>query len=87
MPEVLERANLFVVALGDEGQWYCYHHLFAAMLRSRFSQTMPALVPDLHRRTSTWREQHDLMEEALNHARLEIKPMKSNASVCSLGTR
>lgn len=29
MLEALDRANLFVVALDDERQWYRYHHLFA----------------------------------------------------------
>jgi LuxR family maltose regulon positive regulatory protein len=70
MLETLERANLFVIALDDERLWYRYHHLFADLLRSRLNQTMPALVPDLHRRASTWYEQHDLIGDALHHARL-----------------
>ncbi len=68
MLEVLERANLFVAALDDERQWYRYHHLFADLLRSRLQQTMPRLLPELHRRASTWYEQHDLIIEALHHA-------------------
>jgi LuxR family transcriptional regulator, maltose regulon positive regulatory protein len=59
MLEALERANLFVAPLDDERQWYRYHHLFADLLRSR-----------LHRRASTWYEQHDLIIDALHHARL-----------------
>jgi LuxR family maltose regulon positive regulatory protein len=70
MLEALERANLFVVALDEERRWYRYHHLFADLLRSRLHQTMPALVPDLHRRASAWYEQHDLIGDALHHARL-----------------
>jgi LuxR family transcriptional regulator, maltose regulon positive regulatory protein len=70
MLEALERANLFVAALDDERQWYRYHHLFADLLRSRLHQTAPALVPELHRRASTWYEQHDLIIEAVHHARL-----------------
>jgi LuxR family maltose regulon positive regulatory protein len=31
---------------------------------------VPALVPELHRRASAWYEQHDLIVEALHHARL-----------------
>jgi LuxR family maltose regulon positive regulatory protein len=68
--EALERANLFVAALDDERGWYRYHHLFADLLRSRLHQAMPTLVPDLHRRASTWYEQHDLVGDALHHARL-----------------
>ena len=32
--ESLERANLFVVPLDDERQWWRYHHLFAEALRA-----------------------------------------------------
>ncbi|HET9647443.1 MAG TPA: AAA family ATPase [Microlunatus sp.] len=35
MLELLERENLFVVALDDERRWYRYHHLFADALRAR----------------------------------------------------
>ncbi len=70
MLEALERANLFVAALDDEREWYRYHHLFADLLRSRLHQTVPALLPELHRRASTWYEQHDLIIEAVHHARL-----------------
>ena len=70
MLEALEQANLFVAALDDERQWYRYHHLFADLLRSRLHQAMPAQVPDLHRRASTWYEQQDLVSDALHHARL-----------------
>jgi LuxR family maltose regulon positive regulatory protein len=70
MLETLDRANLFVTALDDERQWYRYHHLFADLLRSRLQQTVPALLPELHRRASTWYEQHDLIIEAVHHARL-----------------
>ena len=68
MLEGLERANLFVVALDDVRGWYRYHHLFADLLRSRLSQAMPRLLPDLHRRASTWYEEHNLFLEAVHHA-------------------
>jgi LuxR family maltose regulon positive regulatory protein len=68
MLEDLERANMFVLSLDDERQWYRYHHLFAEMLRSRLHQAQPLLVPTLHRRASTWYEQHGLVIEAVRHA-------------------
>jgi LuxR family maltose regulon positive regulatory protein len=68
MLERLERANLFVIALDDERGWYRYHHLFAEVLNNRLQQAEPALVPDLHRRASTWYEQHALPAEAVQHA-------------------
>ena len=43
MLQSLSRANLFIVSLDDEGNWYRYHHLFADLLRARlrkeFSET------------------------------------------------
>jgi ATP/maltotriose-dependent transcriptional regulator MalT len=68
MLEALERANLFVVALDDERRWYRYHHLFAEVLHSHLQQAQPTLVPQLHRRASTWYEQHELPIEAVQHA-------------------
>ncbi len=68
MLEELERANLFVISLDDERQWYRYHHLFADMLRSRLQQSQPSLIPALHRRASTWYEQHGMVIEAVRHA-------------------
>jgi LuxR family maltose regulon positive regulatory protein len=68
MLEALERANLFVVALDDERGWYRYHHLFAEVLRRQLQQAEPTLLPVLHRRASTWYEQHELPAEAVQHA-------------------
>ncbi len=66
--ERLEQANLFLVPLDDERRWYRYHHLFADMLHQRVQKRMPDLVPELHRRASTWYEQHGLQAEAVGHA-------------------
>jgi LuxR family maltose regulon positive regulatory protein len=68
MLEELERANLFVIALDDVRGWYRYHQLFADLLRSRLSQAMPALLPDLHQRASTWYEEQGLILDAVHHA-------------------
>ena len=64
----LERANLFLIPLDDEQNWYRYHPLFADMLRSRLRLTQPRLVPELHRRASVWYEQHEMLAEAVQHA-------------------
>ena len=48
----LERANLFLVALDDQREWYRYHHLFADVLRARLLAEQPDLVPLLHQRAS-----------------------------------
>ncbi|MBV9691124.1 MAG: hypothetical protein JO202_15610 [Ktedonobacteraceae bacterium] len=68
MLEALERANVFVVSLDDERDWYRYHHLFAEVLRNRLHQTEPGLIPELHGRASLWYEQQGLVVEAVQHA-------------------
>ena len=68
MLERLEQANLFLVPLDDERQWYRYHHLFADVLQQRLQRRMPDLVPELHFRASTWYEQQGLQAEAVEHA-------------------
>ena len=64
----LERANLFIVALDDQREWYRYHHLFADVLRARLLSEQPEQVPLLHQRASQWYERHDLTEESVRHA-------------------
>ncbi|MPZ92909.1 MAG: helix-turn-helix transcriptional regulator [Actinobacteria bacterium] len=68
MLETLERANLFVVPLDDQREWYRYHHLFADVLRARMLSEQPERVPMLHRLASAWYERNDLSEEAVKHA-------------------
>ncbi len=68
MLEQLEQANLFLTPLDDERLWYRYHQLFAEALRHRLQRRQPALVPELHRRASTWYEQHGLVRDAVHHA-------------------
>src|SRR2546423_5592951 len=68
MLEHLERANLFLIPLDDERQWYRYHHLFAEVLRHRLQKMHPTLAPQLHHRASAWYEQHELFIEAVQHA-------------------
>ncbi len=64
----LDRANLFIMPLDNERRWYRYHRLFADLLQRRLNQIRSAEVPDLHRRASIWCEQHDFMNEAIDHA-------------------
>ncbi len=64
----LERANMFVVALDHERRWFRYHHLFAELLRYRLSELYPAVVPELHRRASTWLAAAGMLDAAIQHA-------------------
>ena len=64
----LERANLFLVPLDDQRQWYRYHHLFADALRLHLHQTRGDRVAELYVRASMWCEQHGQAIEAVEYA-------------------
>ncbi len=66
--EQLYHANLFLVPLDDEGQWYRYHQLFAEVLQHRLRQSQPNLLPTLHRRASAWYAANALFADAIRHA-------------------
>jgi LuxR family transcriptional regulator, maltose regulon positive regulatory protein len=68
MLESLDRANLFLVPLDDRRRWYRYHHLFADVLFTHLLDEQPDDVPDLHRRASSWYEQHGEPSGAIRHA-------------------
>ncbi|HSG14747.1 MAG TPA: LuxR C-terminal-related transcriptional regulator [Anaerolineae bacterium] len=64
----LERRNLFLFPMDQEGRWYRYHHLFAELLSRRLQQTQPALLADLHRRAGAWYQANGFTAEAIHHA-------------------
>ena len=50
--ERLLNANLFLIPLDDEQQWYRYHHLFADLLRDLSSIRLKDKTAELHQRAS-----------------------------------
>lgn len=68
MLQLLNQANLFVIALDDERHWYRYHRLFSDLLQRRLQRSHPDMLPDLHRRASLWYEQQDFLAPAIEHA-------------------
>ncbi len=66
--EFLEQANLFVVALDDQGYWYRYHHLFRDFLQTRLRKAQPERTHKLHRAACEWLAAHELLREAASHA-------------------
>lgn len=69
--EFLEQANLFLIPLDDERNWYRYHHLFADLLQARYQQTHSAgELSDLHRRAARWYENNEMSFGAIYHASL-----------------
>lgn len=65
--EQLERSQLFIQPLDSHGHWYRYHTLFLDFLRSCLRHDM-ARLSLLHDRASRWYAEHQLYEEALQHA-------------------
>ncbi|MFL6105264.1 MAG: LuxR C-terminal-related transcriptional regulator [Actinomycetes bacterium] len=64
----LERANAFVMALGQDRSWYRYHQLLAELLKAHLQASAPRLVPELHRRAAGWYQDHGFPVEATRHA-------------------
>jgi LuxR family maltose regulon positive regulatory protein len=65
----LQRGNLFVVPLDDEGRWFRFHRLFADLLQARLRQSLPTdAIAKLHTRAAAWHEQNGLIPEAVRHA-------------------
>jgi LuxR family maltose regulon positive regulatory protein len=66
--EWLEHANLFIVSLDSQQEWYRYHALFAEALHSQLEQTDGDRMPALHYRASLWYAEHRRTTQAILHA-------------------
>ena len=67
--DALQRCNLFIIPLDNEGKWFRYHHLFQELLSDQLQLRMgPDEIATLHLRASEWFEAEDLVDEALEHA-------------------
>jgi LuxR family maltose regulon positive regulatory protein len=64
----LEQANMFVVPLDEERNWYRYHHLFADLLSQHLRTKKGDRVALLHRRASQWFAENGFKSEAVDHA-------------------
>jgi LuxR family maltose regulon positive regulatory protein len=64
----LKGANLFVVSLDDEGQWYRYHRLFADLLHQRLLRSKPEVVPALYLKASEWFEVDGFTDHAIDYS-------------------
>lgn len=66
--EYLEHANLFLLPLDDEQQWYRYHHLFRDFLQARLNKFQPERTIALQRAACEWLAAHGSLREAASHA-------------------
>lgn len=65
----IQRADLFIVPLDDQRQWYRYHHLFQEMLRHRLHERCGAEeISRLHRAAADWLAGQGLVDEAMQQA-------------------
>jgi LuxR family transcriptional regulator, maltose regulon positive regulatory protein len=72
MLERLQDANLFLIPLDDEHNWYRYHQLFADFLYKSLIQTDRTGVSEYHLRASQWFEQNEYPHLAVEHAFLAL---------------
>lgn len=69
MIERIQQANLFLVSLDDDREWYRYHHLFRESLLRLLEQKLPAeQIARLHLRASEWYEKQWQISVAIRHA-------------------
>lgn len=66
--ERLEGANLFLTPIDGTRTWYRYHNLFADFLRHQLEATQSEILPELHRRASSWFEAQEFGAQAVEHA-------------------
>jgi LuxR family maltose regulon positive regulatory protein len=66
----LEQANLFLISLDNQRNWYRYHHLFADLLKNRLYQTSAKIITNLHNSASIWYQENGLFADAVNQALL-----------------
>jgi LuxR family maltose regulon positive regulatory protein len=66
--EALDKANIFIISLDNERNWYRYHHLFQELLRQQLDRTDPDKGKELHRRAALWWDENGFVDEAIEHA-------------------
>ncbi len=66
--EILEHANLFIIPLDEQRDWYRYHHLFADLMKQRLRRTSTEQMPALHLQASEWFYQNGFYDKAIDHA-------------------
>lgn len=65
----LLRANLFVVPLDEERNWFRFHHLFGKVLYEHARRKLgPEALKALHLRAAKYLEQNGYVAEAMDHA-------------------
>lgn len=66
--DYVSQANLFLIALDREGQWFRWHHLFAEFLQNEFRRGDEAGFRQTCLRAAIWCETHGYPSEAVRYA-------------------
>lgn len=64
----LDRENLFVIPLDEQGNWYRYHSLFADLLFFHLKEQPPEVINQLHQKASRWFFDSGEYGQAVHHA-------------------
>jgi len=65
----LEKSDLFVIPLDEQGRWFRYHHLFQNLLLRRLKDRVNRDdISALYMRVSRWFADNNLIDEALQYA-------------------
>src|SRR3990167_7935541 len=62
----LQSAQLFIIALDEQGEWFRYHHLFAEFLQGRLSRVGDPT--HLLHAAARWCESHELTDKSIKYA-------------------
>ena len=64
----IEKRQLLLTSLDQEGNWFRYHPLLAEYLGQRLESELGNEIPGLHQRASQWYAGQELWTEAVQHA-------------------
>ena len=65
----LEKSDLFVISLDEQGRWFRYHHLFQNLLLRRLKNRVNGEdISALYMRASRWHADNNMIDEALHYA-------------------
>jgi len=67
MLKTLEDQNLFLIRLGERGEWFRYHQLFQAFLQTTLMRTDRGRALELHRRAGDLWEKRGQLYQAIDH--------------------
>lgn len=75
--EQVVRHDLFLNPMGEDGNWYRYHLVFADSLHQRLERDYPGRLEQLHRRAYEWFSEHHFLGEAVDQVLAAGEPTKA----------